>query len=853
MTQFGTRRRGVPGARSAGGYLCGRSRPAPMRLALLAAGLLLAAASAAQTVPVTFRVQMAQQVALGAFDPAAQSVDVAGSFNDWGSPAMPLADPDGDLTYERTVAGFTAGQTIQFKFRLDGQWDGTEEFPNGGANREYVVGPDGNVITVWYNDVPPPTGPPAAAFDGPRRIVAGGLGQFRDRSAGEVTGWQWTFDGGTPETSTESAPVVRYAAAGTYGVTLVATGPEGADTLAVPDFVSVIERPSGETYWWNDAVFYEVFVRSFYDTNGDGRGDFDGLRERLDYLNDGDPETDTDLGVTALWLMPIHPSPSYHGYDVTDYRGVNPQYGSMESFRALLAAAHERGIRVVIDFVVNHSARAHPWFTGSSTGAGPYRDFYRWSATRPTYTGPQGQTVWHAGARGFYYGLFFGGMPDLNFDTPAVRDSMFAASDFWLEDVGVDGFRLDAVKYVDEDGPVLENTPETYAFWADFQARVEAARPDAFTVCEAWSTTAEVVPYVRDSGLNACFEFDLAGRILNAVRTGDAAPLASAAQQIYADYPFLQVATFLTNHDQNRVMEELSLDVPRAKAAAALLLTLPGIPFVYYGEEIGMLGRKPDEDIRRPMQWSDAPGAGFTTGTPWRAPNPNYADWNVEGQTDDPQSLLSAYRRFISARNASPALRRGEYHAGLASDPGVMAFLRTSSPADGAEAVLVAVHTGDAATTDVALDLPPGILIPGSYVAERLDAPGVTESITVGADGRVTGLALEAHGVRIWRIAGAVDTAPGPAPATRLALEAPAPNPTSGALHLTFVADGAAPVTLALYDALGRRVASVFDGADLAGGRHTATLDTSRLAAGVYVVRLSQGDRQAVRRVVVSR
>lgn len=824
-----------------------------MRLAVLSAVLLaFAAGAAAQTVPVTFRVQMAQQVALGQFDPAAQSVDVAGTFNGWGSPVMPLADPDGDLTYERTVGGFAAGQTIEFKFRIDGQWDGTEEFPGGGPNRSYVVGAGPNVLTVWYNDEPPPTGPPAAAFDGPRRIVAGGLGQFRDRSAGEVTGWQWTFEGGTPATSTDEAPVVRYAAPGSYGVTLVATGPEGADTLAVPDFVSVIERPSGETHWWNDAVFYEVFVRSFYDTDGDGRGDFDGLRERLDYLNDGDPATDDDLGVTALWLMPIHPSPSYHGYDVTDYRGVNPQYGTMESFRALLDAAHARGIRIVIDFVVNHSARAHPWFTGSSSGTGPYRDFYRWSATRPSYNGPQGQTVWHAGARGFYYGLFFSGMPDLNFDTPAVRDSLFAASDFWLSDVGVDGFRLDAVKYVDEDGPVLQNTPETYAFWADFQARVEAARPDAFTVCEAWSTTDEVVPYVRDSGLNACFEFDLAGRILNAVRTGTAAPLASAAQQVYADYPFLQVATFLTNHDQNRVMEELSLDVPRAKAAAALLLTLPGIPFVYYGEEIGMLGRKPDEDIRRPMQWSDAPAAGFTTGTPWRALNPNYADWNVAGQTDDPESLLSAYRRFIAARNASPALRRGEYHGALASDPGVMGFLRTSSPADGAEAVLVAVHTGDEAA-DVALDLPPGILLPGSYVAERLDAPGLTETVTVGADGGVTGLTLEAHGVRILRLANAVDTAPGPAPATRLALEAPSPNPASGALTLAFTADAAAPVTLALYDALGRRVAVALDGADLAPGRHTATVDASRLAAGVYVVRLAQGDRQAVRRVVVAR
>ncbi len=817
----------------------------------LVAGL-LAGRPAAQTVPVTFRVHMAQQVALGQFDPAVQLVDVAGTFNNWGSPVMPLADADGDLTYERTVGGFAAGQTIQFKFRIDGQWDGTEEFPGGGPNRQYVVQPDSNVVSVWYNDVAPPTGPPVAAFDGPQRIVAGGVGQFRDRSAGEVTGWQWTFEGGQPATSTQPAPVVRYGAPGTYGVTLVATGPEGADTLSVPGFVTVTERPSGQTHWWNDAVFYEVFVRSFYDTNGDGRGDFDGLRERLDYLNDGDPATTADLGVTALWLMPIHPSPSYHGYDVTDYRAVNPHYGTMDSFRALVDAAHARGIRVVIDFVANHTARAHPWFTGSSSGSGPFRDFYRWSAVRPGYSGPWGQTVWHTGARGYYYGLFSGGMPDLNFDTPAVRDSVFSAVDFWLADVGVDGFRLDAVKYVDEDGAVLENTPETYAFWSDFQARATAARPDAFTVCEAWSATSLVVPYVRDSGLGACFEFDLAERILTAVQTGDAAPLASAAQQVFGDYPFLQVATFLTNHDQDRVMERLALDVPRAKAAAALLLTLPGVPFLYYGEEIGMLGRKPDEDIRRPMQWSSAPAAGFTTGTPWRAPNPNFADWNVAGQTGDPASLLSAYRLFIAARTASPALRRGDYHAALASAPGVMAFVRTASAADGSEAVLVAVQTGSVPATSVALSLAPGVLAPGTYIAERLDAPGLTETVTVGADGGVTGLAMEAHGVRILRLAGAVGTSAGP-DAPRLALDAPSPNPTAGALTLAFTSSGDAPVALALYDALGRRVAVALDGAVLAAGRHTATLDTSGLAAGVYSVRLAQGDRQAVRRVVVAR
>ena len=228
--------------------------------------------------------------------------------------------------------------------------------------------------------------------------------------------------------------------------------------------------------------------------------------------------------------------------------------------------------------------------------------------------------MWHGGGpRGYYYGLFWSGMPDLNYESQAVQDSLFAAADFWLEDVGVDGFRLDAVKYLVEDGDVLEDTPQTFAVWNDFAQHVQATQPEALTVCEAWSSRDRVVPYVTEGDLDLCFEFDLAGAILGAVQSGDARGLAAEAQDAYAAYPHLQYATFLTNHDQNRVMEEIGLDVDRGAAAAALYLTLPGVPFVYYGEEIGMLGRKPDENIRRPMQWSDAPGAGFTSGSPWIA------------------------------------------------------------------------------------------------------------------------------------------------------------------------------------------------------------------------------------------
>ncbi|CAN5596907.1 hypothetical protein BH23BAC4_BH23BAC4_11140 [soil metagenome] len=528
---------------------------------------------------------MSYQVEQNLFDPAAMFVDVAGTFNGWGSNLTPLTDSNDDLTYEVTVGGFQAGSTIEYKFRLNGVWDGREEFPGPGNNRVYHVQAGPNVITVWYNDQAPPTGPPVAAFEGTRVLSEGGVAYFQDRSSGEVSDRLWTFQGGIPETSSEANPAVRYLTPGFYDVTLVAIGPQGADTLTVTQFVEVRQRTAGELHWWNDAVFYEVFVRSFYDSDGDGIGDFDGLTAKLDYLNDGDPTTDTDLGITGIWLMPINNSPSYHGYDVTDYESIHPDYGTMESFQNFLAAAHERGIRVIIDFVVNHTSTQHPWFQASAANNPAYRDFYRWSASHPGYNGPLGP-AWHNHSSGFYYGVFWSGMPDLNFENSTVQDSMFAAADFWLREIGVDGFRLDAVKYIFEDGPILENAPRTFSFWSEFSGSVRESNPEAVTVCEAWSSTDSVVPYVVDGNLDFCFEFDLAARILQSVQSGNAQPLATKMQEVYAAYPHLQVGTFLTNHDQDRVMEVLDGDVDRARAAAALYLTLPGVPFIYYGEEI---------------------------------------------------------------------------------------------------------------------------------------------------------------------------------------------------------------------------------------------------------------------------
>ncbi len=822
-----------------------------MRPLLLLLASALAASASAQPRAVTFRVNVSYQIEQGHFDPASESVDVAGTFNGWGaSPRTPLADPEGDGVYEATVAGFTAGQAVEFKFRYNGRWDGREEFPGGGPNRGYTVGTGVNVVSVWYNDEQPPTGPPVAAFTAAPRVVSeGGVATFSDRSGGLVTGWAWTFEGGVPKTSTERHPSVRYAEVGTYDVTLVATGPEGVDTLAVPDFVEVRPRPAAGTLsWWHDAVFYEVFVRSFADSNGDGVGDLNGLIARLDYLNDGDPATTDDLGVTGIWLMPVNPSPSYHGYDVTDYEAIESDYGSMADFRRFLDAAHARGIRVVMDFVMNHSSDQHPWFQAALRNEVPYRGYYRWSATAPGYRGPWGQQVWHNRSGSYNYGIFTRGMPDLNYGQPAVRDSVFAAADFWLRDVGVDGFRLDAVKYIVEDGSVLEDLPATHQFWSAFNDRVEAADPEAYTVCEAWTSTAAVVPYLTDGRLDTCFEFDLATAMLGAVNSGDARALAAQMQEVYDSYPRLQYATFLTNHDQDRVMSVVGQNAGRARAAAALLLTLPGVPYLYYGEEIGMVGQKPDELIRRPMQWSAGPGVGFTTGTPWIAPGPNAATHNVAVMTGDAGSLLSWYRMLVRARTETAPLRIGDYHAVTSSLAPVFSFVRSH----GDERALVVVNTGGTAQTGLRLGLPPGLVAPGAYALTNRLGSEPPVAVTVDGSFRIEGLSVPAYGAAVYTLAGATAGEAPSAPAGRLTLEQNRPNPARGQVTVAFGLPEAGPVTIEIFNALGQRVSTVV-GAEFDAGPHTVEVETGRLAVGVYTYRLRQGNRETSRRMTVVR
>jgi len=438
---------------------------------------------------------------------------------------------------------------------------------------------------------------------------------------------------------------------------------------------SIAACASATANWWADAVFYEVFVRSFQDSDGDGIGDLRGLIERLDYLNDGDLSTADDLGVTALWLMPICESPSYHGYDVTDYYDVESDYGTLNDLRQLLDEAHARGIRVIIDLVLNHTSSSHPWFQASRGPASMYRDWYIWSDTLPSYTGPWGQRVWHFGGVGFYYGLFWSEMPDLNYRNPAVSVQMFDVVRFWLDEVGVDGFRLDAIRHLIENGEQQENTVATHFWLKGLSAVAKGWNHDALLMGEVWDSPAAIVSYL-DHEMDLCFEFSLAGAILSGVRDGKRSEIEDALQTIQQTYPEGQYGTFLSNHDQERVMSQLKGNEAKAKLAASILLTLPGTPFVYYGEEIGMMGTKPDELIRTPMQWSAEQDRGFTTGIPWQSYSNPQSGNTVEVQSNQNDSLLSIYRALIRTRQANRVLQAGKLILVDVGHPSILSYLR---------------------------------------------------------------------------------------------------------------------------------------------------------------------------------
>jgi glycosidase len=489
----------------------------------------------------------------------------------------------------------------------------------------------------------------------------------------------------------------------------------------VVQVVPETDSPTSSTYWWENAIFYEIFVRSYYDSDGNGIGDFNGISHRLDYLQ--------SLGINAIWLMPIHPSPSYHGYDVTNYYAVNSDYGTMEEFKNLVEEAHKRDIHVIIDLVLNHTSRQHPFFKDANhSKESLYRDWYLWSVSK-------NGNHWHAGDQGYYYGLFSPEMPDLNYQNPQVAMQMNSVVDFWIEEIGVDGFRIDAAKHLIEQDGKIENTKATHDWLREFYNNQKNFHPDIYFIGEVYNGGAFLAK-TYEGQLDHIFNFELSSGIINSIKTGSNKPIESAFIFSEKDKPDFNFATFLTNHDQNRIMSEVDGDLNKAKIAATLLLTSPGMPFIYYGEEIGMEGMKPDENIRRPMQWNAEQNSGFTSGTPWRSIDSKYKFVNVEMQDGDPESLLSHYRNLIQMRNAHSALRTGDFQIVKSKNPRLFASLRSY----GDEAVIVLVNTSSETVTEYELSIAESKLEQGEKQLTPLMGFSSQASIAVNQEGGFNGL-----------------------------------------------------------------------------------------------------------------
>jgi glycosidase len=414
--------------------------------------------------------------------------------------------------------------------------------------------------------------------------------------------------------------------------------------------------------------------------------------------------------------MPINPSPSYHGYDVTDYYAVNSDYGTMDDFKNLLEEAHKRDIKIIIDFVMNHTSSKHPWFQQALSPGSEYHDWYVWSETDPGTLGPWAAKAWYRAANGqYYYAIFWDQMPDLNYDNPAVREEIKMTTSFWLEEVGIDGFRLDAVRYMVE-GDQLADSKANHDFLEELGSYYRDINPLALSVGEAWTDNANVKKYTdTNTELNSAFNFDLSDAMLK-INESNTTSLRFVLQTTIRDFPEQDNANFITNHDMPRVMNQLGTDKEqKAKLVAGILLTAPGIPFIYYGEEIGMTGTKPDELIRTPMQWDDTRGAGFTEGTPWEPINPDFSFTNVSDQSGDASSLLEHYRELIQLRNERSALRIGKTYVVESNSNKLLSYLRTGN--DGS--LLVVINIDDEPVTDYHLELSLGPLS-GQYTASSL-------------------------------------------------------------------------------------------------------------------------------------
>ncbi|MGP1593936.1 MAG: alpha-amylase family glycosyl hydrolase [Treponema sp.] len=420
-----------------------------------------------------------------------------------------------------------------------------------------------------------------------------------------------------------------------------------------------------------EGVYYSLFVRAFADSNGDGIGDLKGIIQKLDYLNDGSDETCTDLGVTGIWLLPIFPSPSYHGYDVTDYYSINPEYGTMEDFELLISEAKKRGISIILDLPLNHSSKEHPWFLASMDKNDPHRSWYYWiddeaaaqsggiSLSKQVW----GHQLWNKTDGGYYSGLFDSAMPDFNLAEYSVREALKDVAAFWLKK-GIAGFRLDAAAHIFNTNKIPAGTKgqeNALEWWSEFSQFCKDITPDVYIVAEIWDTAATRAAFT--SALESHFHFDLGTLIADSIKAGKNGKN-NLARTIAMDYSLYNAvnpayidAPFLTNHDQNRIAGMLKGEPEKLKLAASLYLLTEGIPFIYYGEEIGMMGAKPDEQLRTPFLWNADKKDPMQTR--WIESRYNKRTVPVFEQTSDSNSLLNHYRTLIRLKTGMPVLLRG--------------------------------------------------------------------------------------------------------------------------------------------------------------------------------------------------